>query len=92
MKASTVALGLLSGLAAGAIVGILFAPAKGADTIKKIQQKGNDYADNLKDKFENLSGTLKSNYDKIIHNGIDLAAESKSKIDNIKKINSEILS
>jgi gas vesicle protein len=91
MKANKIALGVLGGLAAGAVVGILFAPAKGADTRKKIQQKGTDYADNLKDKFENLSGALKSNYDKIVHNGKDLVAESKSKIDNIKNINPEIL-
>jgi gas vesicle protein len=87
MKANKIALGVLGGIATGAVLGILFAPAKGADTRKKIQQKGNDYADDLKGKFENLSGSLKSNYDKIVHNGKDLVAESKSKFDDIKSIN-----
>ncbi|PVX47874.1 gas vesicle protein [Flavobacterium sp. 103] len=87
MKANKIALGLLGGIAAGAVVGILFAPAKGADTRKKIQQKGSDYADNLKDKLENLSGSLKNNYEKIVHNGKDLVAESRSKFDDIKSIN-----
>jgi gas vesicle protein len=88
MKASKIALGVLGGMAAGAIVGVLFAPAKGSDTRKKIQQKGNDYADDLKDKFENLSGVVKNNYDKIIGNGKDLIADKKSKFDDIMSINS----
>ncbi|OOG69951.1 YtxH domain-containing protein [Flavobacterium sp. A45] len=87
MKVNKIALGVLGGIAAGAVAGILFAPAKGTDTRKKILQKGNDYAGDLKDKFENLSGTLKSNYDKIVHNGKDLVAEGKSKFDDIKSIN-----
>ena len=86
MKVNKIALGVLGGIAAGAVAGILFAPAKGTDTRKKILQKGNDYAGDLKDKFENLSGTLKSNYDKIVHNGKDLVAEGKSKFDDIKSI------
>jgi gas vesicle protein len=87
MKANKIALGLLGGIAAGTVVGILFAPAKGSDTRKKIQRKSGDYADDLKDKFENLSGTLKSNYDKMFHNGKDLVAESQSKFDDIKNSN-----
>jgi gas vesicle protein len=77
MKANKITLGVLGGIATGAVLGILFAPAKGADTRKKILQKGNNYADDLKDKFENISGTLKSNYDKMFHEG-------KSKLDNLK--------
>jgi gas vesicle protein len=86
MKANKIALGVLGGLAAGAVLGILFAPAKGADTRKKIQQKGNDYADDLKDKFENLSGALKSNYDKMFHEGKNIIADGKSKFDEAKNL------
>ena len=91
MKANKIALGVLGGIAAGAILGILFAPEKGADTRKKILKKGNNYADEFKDKLDNLSGTLKNNYDKIFQNGKDLIAEGKSKLDgansDIKNIN-----
>ena len=91
MKANKIALGVLGGLAAGAILGILFAPEKGADTRKKILKKGNNYADEFKDKLDNLTGTLKNNYDKIFQNGKDLIAEGKSKLDgansDIKNIN-----
>lgn len=50
-------LGLLAGAAAGAVIGLLFAPEKGSDTRKKIASKGNDYKQDLKDKFGNLIDT-----------------------------------
>ncbi len=87
MKANKIALGLLGGIATGAVLGILFAPAKGVETRQKIQQKGTNYADGLKDKFENLSEAVKNKYDKIISNGKDLIAEKNTKFDNIKNIN-----
>lgn len=43
--------GILTGVAAGAVLGILFAPNKGSKTRKKITAKGNSLADSLKDKF-----------------------------------------
>jgi len=86
MKANKIALGVLGGIATGAVLGILFAPAKGADTRKRILQKGNDYTDDLKDKLDNLSGTLKNNYDKMFHDGKDQIADGKSKFDDAKNV------
>jgi gas vesicle protein len=36
----------------------LFAPEKGDKTRKKIMDKSNDYADELKDKLDTLLGTI----------------------------------
>ena len=58
MKTDKVILGVLGGLAAGAIMGILFAPDKGEKTRKKIKRKSNDYADDLKDKYETALDTI----------------------------------
>jgi gas vesicle protein len=42
-----------AGIATGAVLGILFAPASGCDTRKKISKEGRDLTDSLKAKFNN---------------------------------------
>lgn len=51
MSSGKVVLGVLAGLAAGAILGILFAPDSGENTRKKIVRKSEGYIDDLKEKF-----------------------------------------
>ena len=45
---------VLAGIAAGATLGILLAPEKGSNTRKKVYKKGDEYMDDLKEKFNNL--------------------------------------
>jgi gas vesicle protein len=54
MLRGKIILGILAGAAAGALIGILFAPDKGMDTRKKIVHKGEEYVDNLKEKVNGL--------------------------------------
>jgi gas vesicle protein len=51
-------MGLLAGLAAGALLGILFAPDKGSETRKKVVSKGEEVTDGLKNKFNDLIDEL----------------------------------
>lgn len=54
MNTGKLLLGVLAGVAAGAILGILFAPDKGSVTRKKIAKRSEDYADAVKDKFNDI--------------------------------------
>ena len=58
MSSKNVLLGVLGGLAAGALLGILLAPEKGSDTRKYISKKGTDLADMLKEKFNDFIETV----------------------------------
>jgi gas vesicle protein len=57
MKSDKIILGVLGGVAVETL-GVLFAPEKGDKTRKKIMDKSNDYADELKDKLDTLLGTI----------------------------------
>ncbi len=58
MKSNKALLGVLGGVAAGALIGILFAPQKGKKTRKKILSKSKDYSEDLKEKFEGFLETI----------------------------------
>ena len=50
MSSGKVLASVLAGAAAGAILGILFAPDKGTETRRKIAEKGTDLRDSVNDK------------------------------------------
>ncbi|KAF2341405.1 YtxH domain-containing protein [Flavobacterium tistrianum] len=78
MKTSTTILGILGAAAAGAAIGVLFAPDKGSNTRKKIKDKSKDYGDNLKTKFDGIVNTITSN-------GKEIIEEGKSKLNQVKE-------
>ncbi len=63
MEANKTALGLVVGVAVGALIGMLFAPDSGTKTRRKIKDKGQHYVDELKDKFETLYADVSDKYE-----------------------------
>lgn len=63
MDSGKVLIGLLAGVAAGALIGILFAPDKGSETRKSIVNKKDDYADAMKKKFDEFVDSVTEKYE-----------------------------
>lgn len=58
MNAYKIIIGVAAGVAAGAVLGILFAPAKGTDTRKKISKTGRDLKDTVTEKYHDIIETV----------------------------------
>ncbi|MDP2724332.1 MAG: YtxH domain-containing protein [Bacteroidales bacterium] len=65
MNSGKVFFGILAGLAAGAMLGLLFAPEKGSNTIKKITEKGDDFMDDLDQKFDRFLDIINQKMDQV---------------------------
>jgi gas vesicle protein len=63
---SKVLIGLLAGLAAGAALGLLFAPEKGSETRDKLSQSLKDLGDAIKDKAADEINNLANLKDKVV--------------------------
>ena len=59
MTTKQVLLSVVAGVAAGATIGVLFAPDKGTETRKKIAQKSREYSDTVTGKFNGLVESIR---------------------------------
>jgi gas vesicle protein len=80
-------LGVLAGLAAGATLGILFAPARGKSTRKKISRKAHQYADDIRDKSNEFTDSMSQKYqavkdggERIVEKWNDMVKESDTEL------------
>ncbi|MFN3969660.1 YtxH domain-containing protein [Flavobacterium sp.] len=79
MNTNKVVLGVMGGIAIGALAGILFAPAKGSKTRKRIMKKGNNYTKDLKNKFEDMYHNASTKYGSVVEQAKEFATDHQPK-------------
>ena len=85
MSSGKVVLGLLTGVAAGAIAGLLFAPDKGSGTRKKIIKKGKNYEKKLEKKFSKNIDMANKKFEKIKAEVTDFTKKNMQKAEQVKE-------
>jgi len=80
MNTGKVAIGVLAGVAAGAIIGILFAPDKGTETRRKISGKASDSVVDFKDKFEEMLCNISEKFEILKQDVNDLCKKGKNAV------------
>jgi gas vesicle protein len=77
MRSSKVVLGIFAGAVAGAVLGVLFSPAKGSVTRKRIARRCTEYADDAKEKLNQYVDDISEKYDTIKDSAMDLVHKGK---------------
>jgi gas vesicle protein len=85
MSSGKVLLSLIAGVAAGALLGILFAPEKGSVTRKKISKKAEKYGDELKEKFNEFVDDISEKFEEVKEEVSDFTDQKKTKSESTKK-------
>ena len=79
MSSGKILLGVLAGVAAGALLGVLFAPDKGWNTRKRISKKADDYMDGLREKFDEFIDTISTKMEEVKDEVSDITEQDTTK-------------
>jgi gas vesicle protein len=84
MDTGKIVVGVLAGVAVGALLGVLFAPEKGSVIRTKISEKGDDYVDDLKDKFNEFLDGVKKDIEVVKGKANEFVGNGLAKVDEHK--------
>lgn len=65
MSKGKIVLGVLAGIAAGTVLGVLIAPDKGSETRRKIKQKGENLVDGVKNSVTSMVDDVSGKFDRL---------------------------
>ena len=82
MSPGKVVLGVLAGVAAGAVLGVLFAPARGAATRKRGSEMAADCLDDVKDQLHDAADVIASKIGSAKAQATDVTRRAKDAIDS----------
>lgn len=85
MSTTKILIGVLAGVAAGATLGILFAPNKGSKTRKNFSKSSEDFADDMKEKFDDFLESAKHTLSNTKDETEEIIQKGKSKAHHVKK-------
>ena len=83
MGSGKVLLGVLAGVAAGATLGILFAPDKGSNTRRKISRKSDEYAEGLEEKFNEFVESLTEKFEDMKDEAAQIIEAGEHKVEKV---------
>jgi gas vesicle protein len=83
MSAGKVVLGAMIGMAIGAVLGVLFAPAKGVTTRKQLSKKGSQYVGTIKDTAGEYVNAIGDGIESARETAVDLGDRVKGAVDSL---------
>jgi len=84
MNTSKLILGVLAVAATGVVIGMLFAPVKGAALRRKIRRESEKRMDDVKERLSGVADDLSQKFEKVKDNVSDYAQKTMNKSEKVK--------